>query len=103
MITSKNPECREVCRLRLAYSEDLLEPKEQFRFEHHIARCADCAAELAEMRGWVRKLSTCKDAFYPNAGETRSENADTKKNDARIEPRIAWAQRQPTVGGTARG
>jgi hypothetical protein len=73
--------CEGLRELRLAYIEDLLESEQRERFDAHLARCADCAKDVEEMRCWVERLAQLKDASCPEPWEVFDEVRRTAATD----------------------
>jgi anti-sigma-K factor RskA len=74
-----------------AYATDALEPEERDRFERHLAECADCRQEVAELRATTARLATA--AYEPpppalrarvldEVGRTRQQPPLTNDTDA---------------------
>jgi anti-sigma-K factor RskA len=54
-----------------AYATDALEPEEHDRFERHLAECADCRQEVAELRATTARLATAAYESPPPAMRAR--------------------------------
>lgn len=50
-----------------AYAVDALDPAERESFEQHLAECADCRAEVAELSATAHRLSSMSEASPPPA------------------------------------
>ena len=55
-----------------AYAVDALDDTERVRFEEHLARCAECRAEVDSLRAAAAELSAGAEVAPPPAGGPRA-------------------------------
>ncbi len=87
--------------LDLAYGE--LSPREAREVEGHAAACAECAAELARMRGTRAVMRKLPEEPAPDAGERILVAAAREASEARARPRRLprWIWRGSAVAALA--
>ena len=76
-----------------AYALDALTPEEEEEFEQHLATCANCRAELAELQATAARLSDTTWQAPPAEMKTRLMDAVT--NTAQERPRVATLAGRP--------
>ena len=74
-----NLTCQELVELVTNYLDDALAPREQARFERHIAGCPNCTEYLAQMRATIRAT-----------GRLRSEDLTPEMRDEFTALYRAW-------------
>lgn len=84
-----------------AYAADALDPEERDRFERHLAACADCRQEVAELNATTARLAGAAFEQPPAAlrarvldevGRTRQQPPVTDDNVVSLTQRRWWAQ-----------
>ena len=94
---------REVHTLAGPYAMDAISAPDRASFERHLARCEECAREIASLREATARLATAAAVAPPPALKARvmAAAAETRQRPPRLEPEAAvrtWRTRLGSLG-----